>query len=398
MSTEVSTAPLQTAAPGTPGSEATPLAQTAKSMVSDAFKAQPAAPPAEVKTETPPPAKTEAAPAAPKSVLKTKEAPAKADAAPVEYPEDKIAIPTNASPEAVKNFAAYKASMKEILNAERQRVKDAEAKLSVHQTAAPADTAETERLRTEHKSALDRLAILDLQNHPDFARQYVEPKKKELATVTEVLAYTGKEGVEVASLLSKSLKDFNAAASEMTKDMNSADANTVMQSLRRARELHQGEQQALSQSSQIGDQLKSKAAQEQRKAFESVATEAGEVFNQREATEDMSPEEKQSVEAYNQSVASLRAKAETRAFGRVSERAVAEMAYKEAAFDHTVSHVLPTLERAIASRDSTIAALRSQLEAVKGARNPGTVSGDKTSTGQPPSRQQLIADAFKGKL
>ena len=407
MSTaEASTAPVQTAAPGTPGSEATPLNVSAKSMVSDAFKAAPAAPPvAPAKTEAVAPA-TEAAPppvAAKKdSILKTKEAApvAKTEAAaPQDFPEDKIAIPANASPEAVKNFAAYKASMKEILTAERARVAAAEAKLKVTTTAAPADAAEVERIRAEHKALSDRMAILDLQNHPDFARQYVEPRKKELATVTEVLAYNGKEGVEVAGLLTKPMKEFNAEASKLTEGMNAADAGTVMQSLRRARELQLGEQNALSQSAQLRDGIAAKEAAKQKAAFEAVATEAGEVFNQREITDTMSAEEKTAAQAYNQSVAGLRAKAEARAFGRLSERDVADMAFKTAAFDHVVSHALPTLERHIESQNSVIADLRTQLEAVKGARNPGSVSADsRPGTGQAPTTRQLVGEAFKGRL
>ncbi len=390
-------APVQTVAPGTPGSDPTPVTTSTKSMIADVFSNSPATPVvAPQKAEpTPQPTVTPATPAKPATpkhepIIKPKE-----EAAPPtqDLPEDKLQIPANASPEAVKNFAQYKTSMKEILAAERKARADAEARLNVRTTASPAEAAEVERIKAEHKSALDRLAILDLQNHPDFTRQYTQPKKAALAVASEVLAYNGKEGVELAALLAKPMKDFNAAVSEFTKDMNSADAATVATSLREARGLHAKESEALSKSGELHQQLQAKAAAEQKAAFEAVSAEVIPAFAKREVTAEMTPEQKASAEAYNKSVDGLRTRAEARAFGKVTERDVATLAYKEQAFEHMITHAIPTLEAHIGSQNAIIAELSEQLAAVKGTRSPGALAGDHKGQQAPATVKDLIRSA-----
>jgi len=401
MSTEAVT---QTVAPGTPGSEATPLQTSAKSMISDAFKTSPAEPAkaAPVAPAAPAPAEKAqppAKPVAPKDqpLIKPKEeATPKAEAATVELPEDKIAIPTNASPEAVKNFAAYKESMKAILTAERKRAADAEARANVHQAASPADAQAAAEREARLKAAEDRLLVLDVQSHPDFHRQYIEPRDKALTTVKEVLAYNEKPATELTPILSKPLKDFNAEVSKLTEGMNAADSSTVMQSLRAAREAHNSSQAAIAKAGDVHKQLSAQSAQRQKQAFESVVNEVIPNFTKLEAEEGMSPEQRQSVEEYNRSVDGLRTNAEALAFGKTDERSVAQMALKSSVMDHMIKYALPQLESRYNAARSTIADLTAQLEALKGARSTGALSGDtRTNGGQPPSTKQLIGEAFK---
>lgn len=317
------------------------------------------------------------APPAP-SIIAKKPAEAKpadakpADAAPVEGPEDKLPEPK--SPEAQAGWKELKAIAKEARNRAAQLERDLLEARKAAPTPNATEAAETAQLKNDLKAAQDRLLTLDLQSHPDFARQFVEPKKKALATATEVLGYNGKESVDPTGILGKPLKDFNAAISEFTKDMNPADAGMVMQSLRQARELHLAEQGALSNSRQVHEQLTAKAVQAQKQAFESVASEVVPSFAKREVVETMSAEEKASVLAYNQSVESLRARAESRAFGRLQEKDVATMAFKEAAFDHLLTHGVPYLESHVASQNKIIAQLTSELKALRGGKAPVVVS------------------------
>lgn len=402
MSTETITPPAApaTPAPGTPGTDtAVPkITPTAKEMTAKAFgEPAPTAP-----TKPTMPAKKPAQESAPKQEAvahpdKVVEAPKvepKVEPASPVLPEDALQIPANASPEAVKNFKQYKESMKGILAAERQRVIDAEAKLKTYSTAAPADAAEIERIKTEHKAAMDRLAILDLKNHPDFTRQYVEPKNKALATASEVLAYNGKEGVELVGLLGKSMKDFNAAVSEFTKDMNSADAATVAQSLREARTLHASEQAALSKSTELQAALKSKTALQQKQAFEEVAGTVTSALKRIEVTDTMDPEMKQAAAAYNQRLDNIRAAAEKRAFGPITERDVAAMAFESEQMALMRDHVIPGLEKRFAAQNAVIADLTAQLEAVKGVRSPSTPAGDGAQGETKKTRQQMLQEAY----
>lgn len=394
MSTTTQEPPVAAPA-GTLAGEAPPITKTAKEMTAAAFNQ-----PAPVETPKPtmpvkPAPKTEAKAEEPvKAAEPAKETVRIADPAPVVLPEDALQIPTNASPEAVKNFRAYKESMKTILAAERQRVSEAEAKLKVHATAAPADATEIERIRTEHKAAMDRLAILDLKNHPDFTRQYVDPKNKALALASEVLAYNGKDGAELAGLLGKPMKDFNAAVSEFTKDMNSADASTVVQSLRDARTLHASEQSALSKSTELHSQLKAKSASDQKRAFEEVAGTITAALKRIEISETMEPEVRQAAVAYNQRIDGLRASAEKRAFGPITEREVAAMAFDSEQLAIMRDHVVPGIEKRFAAQNVVIADLTAQLEAVKGVRSPNTPAGEAPPGEAKQTRQQMLQAAY----
>lgn len=393
MSTQ---APVQTAAPGTPGSEPTPIAPSAKSMIADAFKSAPTetpvvVPPVTAKPDVVPAIKPDAMPAA-----KTDAPPVKTDAKPASpvLPEDRLEIPANASPEAVKNFKAYKESMKSILEEERKTRTALEQKLAVHSSATPASDAEQQAKEARLKAAEDRLAILDLQSHPDFAKQFVEPKKKALAVAAEVIQYNDKPVPELASLLSKPMKEFNAAVSEFTKDMNSADAATVATSLREARGLHAAEQGALGQANELLAQLQQKTALEQKRAFEAVTTEVTSALTKREITPDLSADDREAAMAYNQAVEGMRANAEKKAFGRVSERDVAKMAYESETLALMRSHVMPGLERHVETQNKVIIELKAQLEAVKGARSPNP-GGDKPAAPAAKTTQQMVAEAFK---
>lgn len=405
----MSTPIVQEAAPGTPGTAVTPaITPTAKAMTAAAYGE---AAPVETKPVMPPlpgkkiePAKaadpSKAAEAPP--IKTTEAAPAKAAEVKVELPEDKLDIPANASPEAVKNFKAYKESMKGILAAERERVSkaekavaDAQAVLDARTQVTPAATADLAAKEARLKAAEDRLAVLDLQNHPDFVRQFTQPKEKALATAKEVLDYNEKAGVELGSLLGKSMKDFNAAISEMTKDMNSADAATVATSLREARALQANEAQALTQSSELRTALQAKAAQEQKQAFEEVSKGVDGILTIKELPEGLSAEEKTEVLAYNDAVRGLRANAEKKVFGRVSEREVAGLAFKAETYDLMAAHVIPGMIKTAKARDSLIADLTAKINSLSGNRSPASGAGDAGGGGdKPKTRQEMLTAAY----
>lgn len=371
--------------PVPPGSPAAHMENAKKFFAPDPSKSAPVAaegakPVAEAAVaEAPVVLKTTAAPKA--------EAAAKpAEAAPVDFPEDKLPEPTT---EAAK--AGWK-ELKAMTKAERNRATVAENRikeLEAKQVSAPAnsaDTAELERLRTEHKSLSDRLLTLDLQNHPDFHRQYSVPKKAALDTAMEVISYNGKEAPAIEALLSKPLKDFNAGVSELTKDMNPADASTVMQSLRQARDISSKEAAALGQAGEVHKQLQQQAQHAQRTAFEAVHKETVEIFKKQEIKPEMSPEQKTMAEEYNRSIDGLRAQAESRAFGKITEREVASMAFESAQFQHMVKHAIPVLNNHIASQAEIISQLKSQLESLRGGKapNPGGAT--------PPAGEQAPAN------
>lgn len=347
------------------GSSAAHLAAARSVFAPDPARTPPAAEP---KTEPAPAAKTEPAKVEPAKATE----PAKADA-PAEFPEDKLPEPAT---EAAK--AGWK-ELKAMTKAERNRATIAEARIkeleAKQATSAPvaADTAELERLRTEHKALSDRLLTLDLQNHPDFHKQYVAPKKAALETAKEVIGYNGKEAGALDALLTKPLKDFNAAVSELTDKMNPADAMTVMQSLRQARDIAGQEAAALAKAGDVHQQLQQKTAQMQRQAFEAVSKEI--TLPKMEVKPDATPEERAAADAYNQSIESLRPEAEKMAFGKITEHDVAKMAHNNALLGHMTRHVIPGLQKRDQAQTQIIADLTAQLKALQGGKAPSPSGG-----------------------
>lgn len=410
MSTETATPPAAT--PGVPEGATPPITKTAREMTAAAFNepaptqpTKPSMPAAKPKDAAQPAPKTETPPA--KTEAKTE--PAKADTPPVkteaapaapEWPGEKLELPANASAEAKTNFASMKASMKQEWLKEKNARAEAEKQLAVRAAAAPADTAELERLRAEHKAAQDRLAVFDLQSHPDFVKQFVQPKEKAMATVKEVMEYqtTPKDTGELAVLLGKPMKDFNAAVSEITKDMNSADAATVATSLREARNIHAAEQSALSKSTELRSQLQAKTAQQQKQAFEAVATEVTSSLKRIEITDGMSADEKAASASYNQRLDSLRASAEKRAFGNITEREVARMAFESEQLALMREHIVPGLERRFAAQNQVISDLTAQIESLRGTRAPANAGGGGDANQAPAkkTRAEMIAAAYPG--
>src|SRR6478736_1650856 len=352
MSTEIATPPPAPSAPPPPATPPASAAAAPKAPNPSPKSPIPPVRPSEVaikenisKVWGPDPTKV-AEPAKPAVAEVKAEAPAIAPvpeviektAAPavIEHPEDKLPEPTSEAAKAGwKELKALTKTERNRAAAAEAKVKELEGKIGTAPASSP-DIAELDRLRGEHKAAMDRLLILDLQNHPDFNKQYAAPKKAALDTAKEVIGYNGKEVPELGQLLAKPLKDFNAAVSELTDKMNPADASTVMQSLRQARDIHSQEQVALTKAGEVNQQLAAKTQANQRQAFESVVSEALPNFKKMEVADTMSAEDKAAAQSYNQSIETMRQKAEGMAFGRVDEKGVANMALKSVALDHMI--------------------------------------------------------------
>lgn len=340
-------------AAGTPGAH---LEAAKKVFAPDPAKAAPVEP---AKAE---PVKAPVADA-PLAIVKAPDAPA-----PVEFPEDKLPEPK--TEEAKAGWKELKTMAKTLRN-EKLALETQIAELK-KAPATPDNSTEIEQLRAEHKKLLDEVLVTKLERHPDFVRQYSEPKKKAISTAAEVMGYQTKplDTAELPALLGKPLKDFNAAVSEITKEMNSGDAATVAMSLRQARDIHGQEQAALAQAGTVHSQLQQKAQQAQKQAFESVSADVIPNFQSRPIADTMTAEEKNEATAYNQSIAGLKGAAESIAFGKLGERDVANLAYKGAALDHMVRHALPYIQKRDAAQRQMIADLTAQVAAFKGGKAP----------------------------
>lgn len=300
----------------------------------------------------------------------------------VMFPEDKLAEPVH---EGAK--AGWK-ELKAIAKQERSRAAELEAKLAeaakTQPATAPINTAETDALRAELKASQDRLLVLDVQNHPDFHRQFVEPVKKAFAESEMLLKDNGvTDAPDLSTLLSKPRVEFAKTVSELAGKMNTFDAQTFTANMRQAYQLKADKDGAMQNAAALKEQLAIKSQQQQRSAFEAEAKENLSHFTPIDIPEGVSPETKASLEAWNNSIPQIRKDAEAIAFGKVDERGVARMSLKAAALDPLVKHVIPGLRQAVQERDAYIADLTKELAGLRGNKAPPVGGGDPVTTTQP---------------
>ncbi len=330
----------------------------------------------------------------PKSLLPRKTATPKVETpAPAgDDPFEKFALPDTAPEEQKGQFT----ELKRIAREQKQRLKELEGKVN----APVVPTAELEKLRAEHKAAMDRIAVLDLQSHPDFKRQFQEPKTKALAEVNEILTYSGKEGVDLAGLLGKDRKAFSAAVTEMTKDLNPMDATTVQTALRDAYRLTGEEKAALANSGELRTKMQQQAESQTRQVFDEVSANLGpigEFLVTLDVPDGATAEEKQEIADYNQSVTGIKSHVEKTVFGPTNEKSMAVLGWKAGTLDFLLNKGIPRMEKTYASVLSENEALRRELAAVKGVKGGGPISGDPgKGGGAKKTNDQLVAEAFRG--
>ncbi len=298
-------------------------------------------------------------------------------------PIDAWELPKNASEESVKNFKEIRAEAKARKVREEAALAEVatlKTQLETYRNASPADSAATDQLKVQLKEAHDRLAVLDLKSHPDFQNQYVRPVNEALMEAAEVLKWNTKEGdalPDLAALLTKPAKEFNAEVSKLTKDMNTSDAAVVLNSLRTAHKLTAKQGEVLAKSGELATQLQQKSAQVAKAAFEEVSKNLGpsaDFLQPLEIVEGLTAEDKAAAEGYNASLGSVRTNAEKLAFGRVDEKAVATMAYKAATLDHMIQHTIPRVQAEFAKVARICQEQAEVIKQLRGGKGPDVAS------------------------
>ncbi len=284
----------------------------------------------------------------------------------------------------------------------RQKLASAMAELDTLKKATPAELADVEAIKKEHREAMDRLAVLDLQNHPDFAKQYTVPKNAALAEATTILAYQDKPvAADLNQLLVKPLKEFNAEVGALTKEMNAMDATTVQSALRAAYKLHADERTALSKASDLKAGIEQRTAAQQKQAFEETWGKLGEPdrFLTPVAIADTLPaEERAELASYNEAMKAVRQNAESNAFGRLDPKGAAAIASKAAVLDFVVKTAVPRMEkefRRVVEDNNTLIA---ELKAIKAAKGSGDFqSTPSDAPAAPKTIKEMINDLGFGK-
>ena len=370
------------------------LSDVAREVVKDETESRPGDQSSDAERAT---AKT-TTPAKPSPKAKTETAPeAKAKADPEvggESEIDKLIEPEGMAEGNKANFRTLRETAKKEINALKNERAALSAKLKTYETATPADTEKATRLEAQLKEVQDRLAVFDLKSHPDFVRQYDEPRRNALKEAGEIVAYNGKEGVDLKAILDLPQKDFNAKVSELTKDMNGMDATTVQSALRQAHKLTNDERLALSQAGELKKQLESKAASAARQAFERTRDEIKSKVQMLQVPEGASPEKTAEINEYNQAVVAALAEAETNSFGRMSEADVARISHEAAMLKPIAQKLIPALQRDLKASNDLVAQLTEELNAIKSKKNPGTFTSAGSDRKAPQQRNSTTTPDF----
>ena len=305
-------------------------------------------------------------------------APAQPTATPTnDNPEDKIELASNAHTSTKDQFKSLKTITRDLrgqLIQAQDRERSLQEQLKSHATAQPVqENPDIERMKAEHKAMSDRLALVDLQSHPTFQQQYVQPKSQSLNEAQQLLEANGIKDVDVASLLNKPRAEFGKAVSEAAKNLSPYDQTDFANNMRKAWELEQGSRSALAKSKELMNGLTQQNGVRQRGAFEktwsSVAGSVNEHIVELEALPTATPEERAAIDSYNQSIKNLRVNAEKLALNPMDEEGVSKAAIKAAAYDFHIAHAMPRLEQEMNALLKIVRDQASELKAIR-SRNP----------------------------
>lgn len=287
--------------------------------------------------------------------------------------------PEGMSDAAMSGWKALKAETSKKVKETQAEAAALKAKLETLEKAAPAGTAEIDGLKAEHAAMKDRMAVLDLENHPDFARQYALPKQKALEEAKTVLLDNGiAEIPDFGLLLGKPRAEFAKVVSELAAKLPAFDQSAFATAMREAFRLTGESKQALSKASELRAGMEAQAAAQQKAAFGEVWGKLGDAdtfLKPVDIPDTASSEEKAELGSYNKAVAEVRSKAEANAFGRLDAKGAAALASKSAVLDFMVGVAVPRMNKEYASVLADRNRLAAELKAIHDAKNPGSFSG-----------------------
>ncbi len=301
-------------------------------------------------------------------------------------PEDEITLASSYSAPAHESFSKIKTitvGLRDQLNAAREEARQLKEQVAAAKSSVVVpDTAEIERLRAEHKTMSDRLALVDLREHPKFQAEFLQPQSQALQAAAELLVAGGVSGVDVSSLLLKPRADFGKAVSEAASKLSDFDRTDFAENMRKAWTLNENSKAALSKSREIYGAMRNQSESSQRAAFDKTwgkaAGQVAEHIVELEVPDNANEATRTEIEQYNAAFKGLRTVAEQRAFGPASAEVVSENAIKSAAYDFHIQKAMPRLMQEFNELLTLNRAMAAQLQAVRD-RNPNRqISGAPT--------------------
>ena len=307
----------------------------------------------------------------PKTAQATTQATAQAQG---DNPEDKIVLTETASPKAHESFDQMRAisrGIRDQLIEKDKQLTAIKAELeSAKKGVVGPDAEEVTRLRDEHKKMSDRLMLVDLQEHPQFQREFVAPRDAALAAAQEIAGPDAK----LSGLLSLSRKDFGNAVSEIAKNLTQFDQTDFADAMRRAYQLKHQADQALSKSREVYQGLRQQTASAQKRAFSEVVDPLWAKVSEHLVTTDIpadaTPQVRSALERYNNELGQIRVNAERIATATSDPKDIATAALKAAAYDFHINMAMPRLLGEYQALLNERQALKAQLADIRG-RAPG---------------------------
>lgn len=275
----------------------------------------------------------------------------------------------------------------------------AEADLAKYRTNIP-NPEDAEKIKAENKAALDRLALLDFQSHPEYRRNFVEPKQKVAEQIKMLLTDNLIEGVDLDALVGKPRIEFAKAVSEIESKMNSFDAGEFRASMRELAKLDQASKAAVGTHQQLADGLKQQSDMRARQAFENAIQENKSwILNPYKIEPGTPPEKAVELDAFNKGLTQIRSNAERYAFSPSDEKTSGAIAFKAAQYDFYTQHAIPRMVKDYQSAKETIAQMESALRDLQ-AKRPGTHDASPAPTAapandKPKSFRDMAADVWK---
>lgn len=264
--------------------------------------------------------------------------------------------------------------------AAEQKLADLEKKLQARgpEQADEATKARIQQLESQIKSYDEKLKVYDLQSHPDFVKQYVEPKNNAVKSIKDALELEGVKSADVDQILTLEGKAFVDAVSKLLPELSEFNRQSVAQAFREAKNLSNAAKQALGNVDQLRQQYQQNFAARSRAAFDNVGKQFQDTLVAAEVPENATEEQKQEIATYNAELAALNKRAEALAFGETNEESVSAMAHKAVRLDFMANHALPRMfaafNGAIASRDAQIEQMSAQIKELTAA-NPQLKGG-----------------------
>lgn len=304
-------------------------------------------------------------------------APAPAGGAPETSPLDAITLDSRYSESARSSFDKLKTHAQGLvdqLNAARETERRLGTELTAAKSgAAPVDSEELTKLRTENQRLSDRLLVTDLREHPKFQAEFIAPQEHALANAQEILTAAGIADVKASDFLGKNRIDFGKAVSEAAKSLDPFNMSEFTRSMSTAWQIDQNAKAALGRSKEVYAGMRTNTVESQKSAFEKVwgrtAGHVNEHIVEIDVPEGATPEQQQAIEGYNTAFRGLRTRAEQIAFAPTTSEGVSENSIKAAAYDFHINQALPRILGEHQAALNEIRNLRAQIDGIRG-RNP----------------------------